>query len=352
VDGSILRLSPPHTFAGLAAYDWVTLGVNLEAAEKLLLDEIAWAGSRPKPVPKANATLADLVDEAGFTGRPFGMLCSLARAQIQMKQYEQARATIKRVQGWLEGDFRRYFDTDPVEAFPDYGAKYFQLSAELAAAEGRKVDALAFYHAYLANPYFRREYSSQAATKSLNSLWKEIGGTDAGWTVFSAVPPLPPGVPAGWMGVAYPPWVKVAYKLPPMQVADLEGRTWTNRDFEGKATIVYLWASWCGPCWLNLGAIQVLSERVKGRRDLQVVTLSADEERDNLVAFMKQKGYTFPVLASKPYVETVLPQFILGQLWIVDGSGSVRLQRTTNNFAGAEDALVHELLYKAGQFGK
>jgi tetratricopeptide (TPR) repeat protein len=131
----------------------VTLGVNREAAEKLLLDEIAWADSRPKPAPKANATLADLVDEAGFTGRPFPMLCSLARAQIQMKQYEQARATIERVHSWLEGDFRRYFDTDPLEAFPDYGAKYFELSAELASAEGRKADALAFYRAYLADPY-------------------------------------------------------------------------------------------------------------------------------------------------------------------------------------------------------
>ncbi len=64
------------------------------------------------------------------------------------------------------------------------------------------------------------------------------------------------------------------------------------------------------------------------------------------------RGYTFPVLASKPYVQTVMPQFILGQLWIVDGSGSVRLQRTGNPFNGAEEALAEELLYKAGQLAK
>ena len=72
-----------------------------------------------------------------------------------------------------------------------------------------------------------------------------------------------------------------------------------------------------------------------------MVTLSVDEEQDKLVAFMKQKGYTFPVLASKAYVQTVVPQFMLGQFWIVNGSGSVRLQRTANNtFGGAEDAVV------------
>ena len=153
VDENLMRLGPPHTFAAVAASDWVTAGVNVEAAEKLLLDEIAWENSRSRPAPKASSTLADLIDQAGFTGSQFAMSCTLARAQIQLKQFDQARATIQRVQSWLEGDFRLHYDTDPLEAFPDYEAKYFQLSAELAMAEGRKVDALAFYHAYLANPY-------------------------------------------------------------------------------------------------------------------------------------------------------------------------------------------------------
>ena len=168
--------------------------------------------------------------------------------------------------------------------------------------------------------------------------------------MYSAVPALPPGVPAGYPGVPYLPWVKVDYKLPAFELADLEGRMWTNKDFDGKATIVYLWASWCAPCWQNLGTIQTLSERVKARRDVQVVTLSVDEDRGKLTGFMKQKGYTFPVLANKAYVQKALPVFVLGQLWIVDGSGSVRLQRTSNpNFRGP-DATTEELLYKAGQF--
>jgi len=361
VDENIMHLRPPHTFAAVAASDWVTAGVNVEAAEKLLLDEIAWEDSRRRPAPKASPTLADLVDQAQFTSSKFVMLCTLARAQIQLKQFDQARATIESVQSWLEGDFRLHFDKDPLEAFPDYEAKYFQLSAELAMAEGRKVDALAFYHAYLANPYYRREYGSPGPMNSLNHLWKEIGGSDAGWTAFSAVPPLPPDVPVGWRGAPFPawanvvyfPWVKVDYKLPTMRIADLRGRTWTNRDFQEKTTIVYLWSSWCAPCWPALNAVQILSDRVKGQPDVQLVTLSVDEDLDKLSAFMKEKGYAFPVLASKPYVEAVLPQFILGQLWIVDGSGSVRLQRTNSSiFAGAEEAHVQELLYKARQFRK
>ena len=131
--------------------------MNLEAAEKLLLDEITWEDSRPwLGSRRASPTLADLVDQATFTSRQFVMLCSLARVQIQLKQFDRAQATIQRVQSWLKDDFRLHYDTDPLEVFPDYEAKYFQLSAELAMAEDRKVDALAFYHAYLADPYYRR----------------------------------------------------------------------------------------------------------------------------------------------------------------------------------------------------
>ena len=193
---------------------------------------------------------------------------------------------------------------------------------------------------------------------SLNHLWKEIGGSDVGWTAFSAVPPLPPDVPVGWRGdrfpswanVTYFPWVKVDCKLPPMQIADLSGRTWTNRDFQQKATIVDLWGTWCAPCWPALKTVQILADRVKGRPEVQLVTLSVDEDRDTLSAFMKEKGYTFPALASKPYVQGVLPQYMLGQLWIVDGWGGVRLQRNNSSiFAGNEEAHVQELLYKARQ---
>ena len=80
VDENLIRLSPPHTFASAAAYDWVTAGVNVEAAERLLQDELAWEETRSKPAAGANATLADLVDEAGDATRPFILWCSLARA--------------------------------------------------------------------------------------------------------------------------------------------------------------------------------------------------------------------------------------------------------------------------------
>ena len=120
-------------------------------------------------------------------------------------------------------------------------------------------------------PYFHRV--SGGYVRETRALWNQLGGTEEGWAAFSRVPALPAGVPAGNAGA---PWIGLNYKLPEMKLAGLDSRTWTNRDFEGKSTLVYLWASWCGPCWAHLPAIQAIYDATKDRRDIQMVTSPND----------------------------------------------------------------------------
>lgn len=347
VDENLIRLNPPHTWALSAAQDWVAADVNLKDAETLVSAEIQRHDAQAPPALPQDPTLADLVDEADSTAEIFAPLVTLASAQIKLKEFDDAPATISRIRRWLDDDFKRYFDQDPFEAFPDYESRYFTLSAELAQAEGKSADALAFYQKVVTNPYYRREYARRA--KEPEVLWKELGGTDDGWTVFSQVPALPAGVPTGNSGIPFSPWLALDYKLPEMTLTGLDSRTWTNKDFEGKSTVVYLWASWCAPCRPHLPDIQALYNQIEDRRDVQIVTLSVDEDREKLAAFMKEQGFTFPVIVSKPYVERVLPQFMLGQHWIVDASGSIRLQRTSSNYGGRQRAFIEEALYKLSQ---
>ncbi|GEM_PF-6878137 len=342
---NLIRLSPPHTVASGIAYDWVTARVNLKDAEALVQSEIEWHDARPKPTKPQTPTLLDLVEEAYFHHTPFPPLCTLATAQIQLREFDQARATIARIRNWLDSDFKRYFDQDPLEAFPDYESKYYILSAQLVQAEGRNADALAFYQKVIGNPYYRREYSEGQLTQT-RSLWKMIGGTDEGWTIFSKVPPLPHGVPGGYSGFGFLPWLTLDYKLPPMNLPGLGSRTWTLNDFEGKSTMVYLWASWCGPCWSHLPAVQDLHNKIKDRQDIQIITLSLDEDREKLTQFMNGKGYSFPVMVSPSYAKQVIPEVVLGQHWIVGKTGSIRLQRTSSHFGGADQAFIDEAIYK------
>ena len=90
------------------------------------------------PAKPAQPSLADLIHEANFAVRSLDPLATLASTQIQLKEFDRAQITIERLHNLLEGNFKKYFDQDPLEAFPDYQAKYFSLSARLLAKAERK----------------------------------------------------------------------------------------------------------------------------------------------------------------------------------------------------------------------
>lgn len=47
-------------------------------------------------------------------------------------------------------------------------------------------------------------------------------------------------------------------------------------DFEGKVTVVNLWATWCAPCKLEMPTLANLARRYEGRDDFAVVVISVD----------------------------------------------------------------------------
>jgi len=349
VDENLIRLSPPHSYETRAAYDWVAKQINVKEAEALLVSEIQYLDTRSRPNLTQASTLADALDDAYFGFKLFDPLCTLASAQTQLKKFDEAHATIARIKALLDGDFRAHFDQDPLETF-DSEARQYILSAELAEAEGRKIDALAFWQKMMTNPYAHAIYHSNP--KEARTLWKDLGGTDEGWATFSEVPPLPPGTPIGNLGAPFLPWLALHYKLPELNLPGLDARTWTNANYQGKTTLVYLWASWCGPCWPHLPVVQALYNEIKDRPDIQVVGLSIDDDPEKLRAFMREKNYTFPVMVGKAYVEQLLPHPILGQTWIVDKTGSVRIQRlvNANNTQKAEvDEAIRKLVRVSSQ---
>ena len=348
VGENLIRLEP-HAHTAMVAWDWVVTHANLKDAEALIHSEIDWLHSKPRPALPAQPSLDDLIDNGRSGTEEFGLNCTLASAQIQLKEFESAHATIGKIRAWLDGDFKQHYDQDPLEAFPDYQSKYFFYSAQLAQAEGGDLDALAYWHQIMTNPYYRREYTTPADPSK--ALWKQLGGNEDSRVMFSKVPPLPAGVPAH-SGYVFFPWLAINYRLPEMNLPGLNARTWTNRDFEGKSTLVYLWATSCAPCWNHLLVIQRLYEAIKDRSDIQVITLNADENPETLASFMRQKKYTFPVVPGKSYAEKMLPRMVFGQTWIVDSHGVIRLQRSGPDLSGREEAAVDEAVYKLLQVGK
>jgi thiol-disulfide isomerase/thioredoxin len=70
--------------------------------------------------------------------------------------------------------------------------------------------------------------------------------------------------------------------------------------------LINVWATWCGPCQAELPKLEKLYEKVKDRSDLQILTLTIDEDLGAVAPFMKEKGYTFPVLPAYSFVTGLL----------------------------------------------
>jgi peroxiredoxin len=140
------------------------------------------------------------------------------------------------------------------------------------------------------------------------------------------VQPWPAGRPEPPRDWPTRPWSAFNLPLPEMHVPDAGGRIWTLADFKGKTTFVFQWATWCVPCWRELPAMQKLYDAVKDRREVQAISLSLDENPAIVQRFMEERKFNFPVLVSKEYVEQVRPEGPVGQTWIVDQSGRIRLR--------------------------
>lgn len=138
--------------------------------------------------------------------------------------------------------------------------------------------------------------------------------------------------------VAAPPEVSLVEPEPPadqamfaeadfafegLPLADPQGRSWKLADLEGKAWLVNLWSTSCGPCMLELPHIQKLYEELKGRSDVGVLTLNFDQDPKRVQPFMDNRGYTFPVLLTDKKLDKILDEGI-PQNWLVDKKGRIR----------------------------
>lgn len=110
-------------------------------------------------------------------------------------------------------------------------------------------------------------------------------------------------------------------ELPDFEVRDLNGRVWRRADLLGKATFIDIWATWCPPCREQHPELQKLHAALAGRKNMQVLSVSADETEWLASEYVKEKQYTFPVIMSKPVMERLFPIYGLPQGWMIDARG-------------------------------
>ena len=79
-------------------------------------------------------------------------------------------------------------------------------------------------------------------------------------------------------------------------------------DFKGKVVIVNFWATWCGPCKVEIPDFVKLYAEYKDK-GLVIVGISVDDSPEQLQAFMKEYKMNYPVLQMTPDVESAWGPF-------------------------------------------
>ena len=90
-------------------------------------------------------------------------------------------------------------------------------------------------------------------------------------------PSSAPSGDAGATGEAFNGTLDIANRgaqMPDFTVTDPAGRKLRLHDLKGKPLLVNLWATWCGPCVLEMPTLDALAQQYDGR--LRVLTVSQD----------------------------------------------------------------------------
>jgi len=110
-------------------------------------------------------------------------------------------------------------------------------------------------------------------------------------------------------------------QVPPFEAKDISGRTWRLEDLRGKWTLIYIWHTFEARAvdahdagvrdfvrgLSDLPEVQRFHDMVKHTGRIQVLTFCRDYDYTHASEYMKEKKYTFPVIADWKIAQMLFP---------------------------------------------
>jgi peroxiredoxin len=108
-------------------------------------------------------------------------------------------------------------------------------------------------------------------------------------------------------------------------VKDMHGADVKLSDFKGKVILVNYWATWCGPCKVEIPEFIELYSKYKDK-GLVILGVSADDDAETLRAYAAEMKMNYPVLVGRDHedlLEAFGPLFGYPTSFVIGRDGSI-----------------------------
>jgi len=112
-------------------------------------------------------------------------------------------------------------------------------------------------------------------------------------------------------------------------VKDLDGKKLEMSELKGKVIFLNLWATWCGPCRVEMPSIQNLYNSVdKDKIAFVILSLDQGDQQRKIVQFISEKEFSFPVYQPASPLPKLLRVTTIPTTFIISPDGKVKSKKT------------------------
>jgi thiol-disulfide isomerase/thioredoxin len=87
--------------------------------------------------------------------------------------------------------------------------------------------------------------------------------------------------------------------FPDLEVAGADGGSIRLSQLKGNVILVNVWATWCGPCRMELPIVQRMYDKYSDR-NFVVLAVNVDADRNRIQPFMKRYNISLPIYYASP----------------------------------------------------
>lgn len=142
---------------------------------------------------------------------------------------------------------------------------------------------------------------------------------------------------------------RVNKPAPDFFITTLDKRVIKLADLKGKVIVLNFWATWCGPCVVEMPHFQAAARKYSGNANVAFIAISVDNNRAQVAPFLKRIGYTelvaYDDVAANSYGIASIPTTV-----VIDRDGFIQYRDV--GFGGAGEAYVERLSWRIDELLK